>query len=126
MLKQSQDELIKLKRRLESVEQMVRMSSNPVMRRTLEENSNQRISSLPSLVRKTEQPIESRVVQPVGAEESRDQTFRGGMSRRYPGMKNLRFPGEELTEQSLRSDKTLRSKLFLKQVNPKAKSTKNH
>ena len=126
LLKQSQEEMKKLKRRLESVEQMVRMSSNPVMRRTLEENSNQRISSLPSLVRKAEQPIESRVVQPVGAEESRDQSFRGQMSRRFPGMKNLSFPVEELMEQSLRSDKTLRSKLFLKQVNPKAKSTKNH
>ena len=126
LLKQSQEEMKKLKRRLESVEQMISMDGNPVMRRTFEENSNQRISSLPSLVRKAEQPIESRVVQPVGTEESRDQSFRGQMSRRFPGMKNLRFPGEELMEQSLRSDKTLRSKLFLKQVNPKAKSTKNH
>ena len=77
-------------------------------------------------MRKAEQPIESRDVQPVGTEESRDQSFRGQMSRRFPGMKNLIFPGEELMEQSLRSDKTLRSKLFLKQVNPKAESDKNH
>ena len=34
LLKQSQNEMRKLKRRLESVEQMISMSSNPVMRRT--------------------------------------------------------------------------------------------
>ena len=126
LLKQSQEEMKKLKRRLESVEQMVRMSSNPVMQRTLEENSNQRISSLPSLVKKAEQPIVSRDLKPVGTGESRDLSFLGQMNRTFPGMKNLSFPVEELMEQSLRSDKTLRSKLFLKQVNPKAKSTKNH
>ena len=79
LLKQSQDEMRKLKRRLESVEQMVRMSSNPVMQRTLEENSNQRISPQPALVKKAEQPIV-----------------------------------------------TLWPELFLKQANPKDKSTKNH
>ena len=37
LLKQSQEEMKKLKRRLESVEQMISMDSNPVMRRTFEE-----------------------------------------------------------------------------------------
>ena len=120
LLKQSQDELRKMKRRLESIEQMVRMSNNPVMQRTLKENSNQRISPQPALVKKAEQhivtlwpelflkqakkaeqPMVSRDLKPVGT-------------------------GEDLVEQSLRSDKTLRSKLFLKKVNPKAESDKNH
>ena len=115
LLKQSQEEMKKLKRRLESVEQMVRISSNPVMRRTLEENSNQRISSLPSLVKKAEQPIVTLW----------PELF---LKQANPKAKSLKpvGTGEDLVEQSLKSDKTLRSKLFLKKVNSKAESDKNH